>query len=77
LQYTNAWKHQESLCIAIFISNLQKHCIFLFISYVFSSTKSENKRQNRFCLEVRGVRGKRRGRQGEKMAQTMYAHLNK
>jgi hypothetical protein len=25
--------------------------VFLIISYVFSKTKSENKRQNRFCPE--------------------------
>jgi hypothetical protein len=36
------------------------------------------KRQQRFCLEVRGVgrRGRGWGQWGE-MAQTMYAHMNK
>jgi hypothetical protein len=34
--------------------------------------------QKGFYLEVRGVRGEGRGeRQGEEMAQTMYAHMNK
>jgi hypothetical protein len=37
--------------------------------------------QNRFCLEVRGSEGKgrERGRRsgGEKVAQTMYVHMNK
>jgi hypothetical protein len=35
------------------------------------------KGQNRFCLEVRGVRGKGREWGGKEMAQTMYAHVNK
>jgi hypothetical protein len=29
------------------------------------------------CLEVRGVEGRGDGKQGEEMAQTMYAHMNK
>jgi hypothetical protein len=33
-----------SLYSSIFISNLQKHFVFFIIAYVFSSTKSENKR---------------------------------
>jgi hypothetical protein len=37
------------------------------------------KGQNRFCLEVRRVEGRegRGGEQGRKLAQTMYAHMNK
>jgi hypothetical protein len=43
--YTYAWKqHKETPCVAIFISNKQKHHVSLFILYAFSSTKSENRR---------------------------------
>jgi hypothetical protein len=41
------------------------------MAYVFSSTKLA-KRENRFCLQVRGLEGKR-----VEMAQKMYAHMNK
>jgi hypothetical protein len=45
LQYTYAWKyHKETPCVAIFISNKQKHHVFLFIFYPSSSTKLENRR---------------------------------
>jgi hypothetical protein len=44
------------------------------------STLQQNwrKRQNRFCLEERGVRerGREPGEEGE-MAQAMHAHMNK
>jgi hypothetical protein len=45
---------------------LAKTLLFI-ISYVFSSTKSEN---NRFCLEVEG------GVCGEEVAQTMHTHVS-
>jgi hypothetical protein len=43
------------------------------------STLQQNYRKgkNRFCLEMRGVGGRRgRGQEGE-MAQTIHAHMNK
>jgi hypothetical protein len=47
---------------------------------MFSLQQNWRRGQNRFCLEVRGWRGKGKGRvgeQGEEMAPTMYAHMNK
>jgi hypothetical protein len=49
--------------MALFISNKQKHYVFLIISSVFSSTKSENERAEYF--------GPRRGG-GVGVAQAMY-----
>jgi hypothetical protein len=50
LKYTYAWKqHKESLCIAIFSSNYQKHYLSLIIFYDLPSTKV----WNRFCPERR------------------------
>jgi hypothetical protein len=39
----NGSSGKEPLCIAIFISNYQNLYVFLIISYVFSSTKSEKR----------------------------------
>jgi hypothetical protein len=44
----------------MFISNWQKCHVSLIIIYVFSSTKSENRRQNRFFWGV-GVEMARKG----------------
>jgi hypothetical protein len=44
------------------------------------STLQQNwrKGQNKFCLEARGLRRRRRGPEaGGEMDQTMYAHMNK
>jgi hypothetical protein len=49
-------------------SQTSKNAVFLIISYVFSSTKSENKRLEQV---LPGSEGR------EKMAHTMYAHVNK
>jgi chloramphenicol O-acetyltransferase len=48
-----------------------KNAIFFLISYVFSSTKSENKRME-LVLPRSGTRVV-----GSKMAQTMYTHVSK
>jgi hypothetical protein len=48
-------KHMESPCIAIFISNQQKHHVFLVIFYVFSTTKSEKKRAEQVLPRGGGV----------------------
>jgi hypothetical protein len=46
--YIYAWKqHKESPCVTIFISNYQKGHVSLFLFYVFSSTKSENRKLDR------------------------------
>jgi hypothetical protein len=47
--------------------------VFLIISYVFSSTKSEKKRAEQF-LPASGEMGVRRR---EEVAQTMYTHVSK
>jgi hypothetical protein len=44
--------------IAIFISKQQKCYVFLFISYVFSSAKLENKREEQVLPRSRGGAGK-------------------
>jgi hypothetical protein len=59
---------------------LAKHCVFLFILHVFSSTKSENKRVQQFSLEEAGVGvgggggGGRRGWGGGECSPIMYTH---
>jgi hypothetical protein len=50
----------QEICIAIFLSNLQKCYVLLTIAYVFSSTKLE-KRAEQLCLEAMGVGGGWRG----------------
>jgi hypothetical protein len=52
----------------------------LFFLLLLMSSLQQNWRrgQNRFCLEARGWGGEEGGGgQGEEMAQTMYAHMNK
>jgi hypothetical protein len=45
---------------------------------MYSFQQNWRRGQNRFCLEVRGVVGRRRGwGAGVEMASTMYAHMNK
>jgi hypothetical protein len=58
-----------SLCSYLYLK-LAKCYVFLIISYVFSSTKSENKRVEQ--LMPRSGVGP-----GGAVAQTMYAHVNK
>jgi hypothetical protein len=45
---------------------------------MFCLQQNWKRRQNRFCLEVRGERGRGKGdwEQGGEMAQTMYTHMN-
>jgi hypothetical protein len=67
----------RNLCITILISTSKNALSFLLF---LMSCLQQNWRtvQNRFCLEVRGVWGKRRCRgQGEEMDKIMYAHVNK
>jgi hypothetical protein len=52
---------------------LQNCYVFFIISYVFSSTKSENKRVEQV---LPGSRGRGCRRSGE-VAQTMYTHVSK
>jgi hypothetical protein len=67
----------RNLCIAILISTSKK-AIFFLLLLMSSLQQNWRKGQNRFCLEVKGVGGRRR-RQGAggEMAQTMYAQMNK
>jgi hypothetical protein len=53
--------------------------MYFLLSVMFFLQQNWRRRgQKGFYLEVRGVRGEGRGeRQGEEMAQTMYAHMNK
>jgi hypothetical protein len=45
---------------------------------MFSLQQNYRRGQNRFCLEVRGWGGEGKGMgQGEEVAQTMYAQMNK
>jgi hypothetical protein len=60
-----------------FYLKLEKHYVFLIISYVFSSTKSENKRVEQILPRSRdGGVGREERRRGE-VAQTMYTHVSK
>jgi hypothetical protein len=51
--------------------------VFLIISYVFSSTKSENKREEQVLPPEGGGEAGVWGRQQGEMSQTMYTHMNK
>jgi hypothetical protein len=55
-----------------------KHCVFLIIAYVFSSTKLE-KRAEQVLPESEGGGEEREGVEGQwgEMVQTMYTHMNK
>jgi hypothetical protein len=70
-------QHKESPCIAIFISNSQKHHVFLIIFYVFSSIKSENSRVEQ--VPPRGGEGKGGRERGGRMnmVQIMCTHVCK
>jgi hypothetical protein len=50
--------------------------VFLVISYVFSSTKSENKREEQVLPKSREAGGEQWGWSGE-VAQTIYTHVSK
>jgi hypothetical protein len=53
--------------------------MYFLLLLMFTLHQYWRKGQNRCCLEVRGVGGKREGvgGQGGEMAQTMYAHMNR
>jgi hypothetical protein len=66
------------LSVQLSLSQANKNAMSFLLSLLSSIQKNWRREQNRFCLEVRGVGGKGRRRgQGEEMAQTMYAHMNK
>jgi hypothetical protein len=52
---------------------LGKQYVFLIISYIFSSTKSENKREKQVQLRSMG----KGGRERREVAQTMHTHVSK
>jgi hypothetical protein len=56
--------HKETRCVAIFISNKQKHHVSLSLFSLFSSTKSGNESRTGPACEERGV-SKERGYEGE------------
>jgi hypothetical protein len=58
------------LSVELSLSQTSKRYEFLIISYVFSSTKSENKRARRFCPEE-WIWGE------VQVAQTRYIHVSK
>jgi hypothetical protein len=60
-------EYYESFFIAIFISNYQKCYVFLITSYVFSSTKLENKRAEQI------LHGSKQG----EVAHIMHKHVSK
>jgi hypothetical protein len=58
--------------------NQQKCFVFLIIAYVFYSTKLEIRAEQVLPGSEEGWGcGRGSGKQGEEMAQTMYAHVNK
>jgi hypothetical protein len=59
------YSDKKTCCVATFISNKQKSHAFLFMFYLFSSTKSENKRVEQ-VMPFRGGTSGRGGGIGER-----------